>query len=144
MQDERLARSLGYALVRTFRTVNRASGRALQPHSLSAEQAHILLVLWFEGPMKIGELQRVLALSSGTLSGALERMEKAGLVRRTPDPEDGRAWRVEAAPFDARKRRAIECTLEAMEERTFGCLTARERAELMRLLTKVAESSQLD
>jgi DNA-binding MarR family transcriptional regulator len=140
MQDDRLARSVGYALVRAFRTVNRASGRALQAHGLSAEQAHILLVLWLEGPMKVGELQRVLALSSGTLTGALDRMDKAGLVRRTPDPDDRRAWRVEPAPFDAKKRRAIEKTLEEMEDDSFSCLSAKERAELLRLLTKVAES----
>jgi DNA-binding MarR family transcriptional regulator len=91
--------------------------------------------------MKVGELQRILALSSGTLTGALDRMEKAGLVRRTPDPEDGRAFRVEPAPFDARKRRAIEGTLEAMEEECFSCLTARERAELLRLLTKLVGAS---
>jgi len=139
MQGDRLARSVGYALVRAFRTVNRASGRALQDFGLSAEQAHILLVLWLEGPMKVGELQRVLALSSGTLTGALDRMDKAGLVRRSPDPDDGRAWRIEAAPFDPKKRRAIERRLEDMEEESFSCLTAKERAELLRLLTKVAE-----
>src|SRR5262249_7226068 len=67
MQDDRLARSVGWALVRAFRTVNRATGRVLQAYGLSAEQAHILVVLWFEGPKKVGELQRTLALSSGTL-----------------------------------------------------------------------------
>jgi DNA-binding MarR family transcriptional regulator len=143
MQDERLARSVGYALVRAFRTVNRASGRVLEPHGLSAEQAHILIVLWLEGPMKVGELQRVLALSSGTLTGALDRMDKAGLVRRIPDPEDGRAWRVEPAPFDARKRRAIESSLERIENECFASLSPRERAELLRLLNKVVEDGPL-
>jgi len=140
MQGDRLARSLGYALVRAFRTVNRASGRALQAHGLSAEQAHVLLVLWLEGPMKVGELQRTLALSSGTLTGALDRMEKTGLVRRTPDPDDRRAMRVEASSFDPRRRRAIEASLETMEKESFACLTARERAELLRLLTKIADA----
>ena len=141
MQDERLAHSLGYALVRAFRVVNRASGRALQPHGLSAEQAHILLVLWLEGTMKIGELQRLLALSSGTLTGALDRMERAGLVRRVRDPEDGRAWRVEPAPFDAKKRRAIESDLEGLEDEVFAQLSARERAELLRLLSKITDEA---
>jgi DNA-binding MarR family transcriptional regulator len=139
MQDDRLARSVGWALVRAFRTVNRATGRVLQAYGLSAEQAHILVVLWLEGPKKVGELQRTLALSSGTLTGALDRMETAGLVRRTPDPDDRRALRVEAAPFDSKRRRAIESALEKMEDESFSSLTARERAELLRLLTKVAQ-----
>jgi MarR family transcriptional regulator, organic hydroperoxide resistance regulator len=139
MQDERLAHSLGYALVRAFRVVNRATGRALQPYGLSAEQAHILLVLWLEGTLKVGELQRLLALSSGTLTGALDRMEKIGLVRRVKDPEDGRAWRVEPAAFETKKRRELEGILERLEGEIFGGLTGRERAELLRLLTKIAE-----
>ena len=138
MQDDRLKNSLGYALVRAFRMVNRASGRALQPFGLSPEQAHILLVLWNEGPMKVGELQRVLALGSATLTGALDRMEKANLVRRVSDKADGRAFRVEPVSFDPRKRAAIEKTLIEMEDACFGALSAREQKELMRLLTKIA------
>lgn len=138
MQDKRLQSSLGYALVRAFRTVNRDSARALATHKLSAEQAHILLILWTEGPMKVGELQRVLALGSGTLTGAVDRMEKSELVRRVPDPNDGRAFVIEPAPFEAKKRRKIETTLEGIEENSFAMLTTRERAELFRLLTKVA------
>jgi DNA-binding MarR family transcriptional regulator len=111
----------------------------LRAHGLSAEQAHILLVLWFEGPMKVGELQRVLALSSGTLTGALDRMDEAGLVRRVADPHDRRTWRVEPAPFDARRRRAIESVLEKTEEQSFSSLTGPERRELLRLLTKIAD-----
>src|SRR5512140_2829521 len=122
MQDDRIRSSLGYALVRAFRQVNRASSRALIPFELSAEQAHILLILWIEGPMKVGELQRLLCLSSGTLTGAIDRMDKAGLVRRVPDPHDGRAFRVEPAPFDAKRRRAIETTLEAAEAASFAKL----------------------
>jgi DNA-binding MarR family transcriptional regulator len=138
MQDDRLQRSLGYALVRAFRRVNRASGLAVQGFGISAEQAHILLVLWREGPMKVGQLQRMLSLSSGTLTGALDRMHKAGLVRRVRHPEDGRAFSVEAAPVDPKRRRAIEAALEALEDRAFGALSATERETLLRLLRKLA------
>jgi DNA-binding MarR family transcriptional regulator len=140
MQDDRLRASLGYALVRTFRLINRATSRRVQPFGVSAEQAHILLVLWLEGPMKIGELQRTLALSSGTLTGALDRMDKAGLIKRVQDPEDGRVWRIEAAQLGARSRRGIEEGLERIEEECFSALTAKERKELLRLLLKLSAS----
>jgi len=132
--------ALGFALVRTFRGVNRMHNRALRPLGLSAEQAHVLIVLWIEGPMKIGELQRTLALSSATLTGAVDRMERAGLVRRVPDPADRRAFRLEPVRIDARRRRAVEDTLEATEERCFSALNRAERRELMALLDKVAAS----
>ncbi len=138
LRDPRLRGSLGYALVRTFRAVNRASNRALRPLGLSAEQAHILLVLWLEGAMRMTELQRIVMLSSGTLTGAIDRMERAGMVRRVADAEDGRAWRVE--PAASGSRRAIEGVLETVEESSFAALTATERRELRRLPDKVTAS----
>lgn len=136
-RDPRLRRSLGYALVRAFRAVNRASNRALRPHGLSAEQAHILLVLWLEGPMRMTDLQRIVMLSSGTLTGAIDRMERSGLVRRVADAGDGRAWRIEPTSSDGPARRTIESALEKIEEDYFAPLSASERRELLRLLDKV-------
>src|SRR5216110_2372951 len=95
MQDDRLRASLGNALVRLFRLVNRAHGRALKPHEVSTEQAHILSILWIDGAMTIGRLQKLLALSSPTLTGAIDRMEAQGLVRRVPSPDDRRAMLIE-------------------------------------------------
>ena len=121
--------------------MNRDCNNLLRTHGLSAEQAHILLLLWFEGPMKIGALQRELLLSSGTLTGAIDRMEKSGLVRRTEDPDDARAFRIEPARIDARRKRSIERALEGFEKDGFPGLTTTERRELLRLLVKVSGKS---
>jgi DNA-binding MarR family transcriptional regulator len=137
MQDEsRLRASLPHALVRLFRLVNRAHNRALKAHGLSAEQAHVLTSLWLAGPMTIGQLQRMLALSSPTLTGAIDRMEAQGLVRREPSPDDGRAFVVAPDPSATRKRKAIEATLDRVEDECFAALAAAERRELLRLLHK--------
>jgi len=135
MQDDRLRASLGNGLVRLFRLVNRAHGRALKPHGVTTEQAHILSVLWTEGAMTIGRLQRMLALSSPTLTGALDRMEQQELVRRVPSPDDRRASLIEPR-VSARQRAKIEATLDASEDRLFGALSSAERKELLRLLDK--------
>ena len=139
MQDDRLEGSLGYALVKAFRRVNRDANRALAKYELTAEQAHILLLLWFSGPMKIGDLQRQLLLSSGTLTGAIDRMEKSGLVRRVQHESDKRAFRVEPVPL--RARRSIETTLEAFEEDAFAMLSKTERRTLLALLRKVSDET---
>jgi DNA-binding MarR family transcriptional regulator len=136
MQDDRLKRSLGYALVRAFRRVNRDANRALAGYELTAEQAHILLLLWLGGPMKVGDLQRSLLLSSGTLTGAIDRMAKSGLVRRVQDETDKRAFRIE--PIKLKHRAAIEGTLETFEEESFSMLSKSERKTLLTLLEKVA------
>src|SRR5436190_19733632 len=107
MQGERLRGSLGNATVRLFRLVNRAHNRAIAAHGVSAEQAHILAVLWELGPITMGQLQRQVALSSGTLTGAIDRMEAQGMVRRVASPDDHRAFVIEPR-VPARKRAQIE------------------------------------
>jgi len=135
MQDDKLRASLGNATVRLFRLVNRVHNRALDAHGLSAEQAHILSVLWTAGPTTMGQLQRQVALSSGTLTGAIDRMEAQGLVRRAPSAEDHRAFVLE--PRVAPKRRAqIEAALDDTERRVWSGLTAAERKALLRLMDK--------
>jgi len=135
MQDERLRASLGNALVRLFRLVNRVHNRALADHGVSAEQAHILSVLWLIGPMTMGALQRHVALSSGTLTGAIDRMEAQGMVRRVPSPDDRRAFVLEPKTT-GRARQRIEDALDETEVRIWGGLTAAERKELVRLMNK--------
>ena len=135
MQDERLRTSLGNALVRLFRLCNRIHNRALADHGVSAEQAHILGVLWLYGPMTMGALQRHVALSSGTLTGAIDRMEKQDMVRRVPSPDDRRAFVLEPK-LSVRARQRIEGSLVATEDRIWGGLTAAERRELLRLMDK--------
>jgi len=137
MQD-RFRSSLPNAVVRLFRLINRVHNRGLKPTGISAEQAHVLSLLWLFGPLTIGQLQRMLALSSATMTGSIDRMEAQELVRRVPSPDDGRAFLLEPLP-SARKRAQVEAILEADEERSFSVLTGPERKELARLLDKVIE-----
>ncbi|HEX8794120.1 MAG TPA: MarR family transcriptional regulator [Polyangiaceae bacterium] len=137
MQDNRFDRSIPHAVTCLFREQNRRYGRVVEPFGVSAEQAHLLTLLWTRGPLSMGELGREAALSSGTLSAAIDRMEAAGLVARVKDPEDGRGVRVEAAKWPAAKRERLLGTLLAAEEEMLANLSERERATLHTLLTRV-------
>ena len=67
----------------------------------------------------------------------LTRMERDGLIRRTPDPADGRSARVfltEAA--EARLPAAIACLLQGNREALEG-FTDGEAAQLVALLTRL-------
>ena len=82
------------------------------------------------------QLTQHLVLSSGGLSLMLDRFERAGLVRRRPNPDDRRG--VLVALTDA----GLEVIDEAMtrladvEQQLVGGLTTRERDHLARLLAK--------
>jgi len=131
------------ALVRLFRLVNRVHNRGLRGTGLSAEQAHILSILRIRGPMTMGSLQKQLALSSATLTGAIDRMESDGLVRRAPSPDDRRAVLLEArvAP---KLWAQIDGAIATGEERCFRALGKRDRGELLRLLATCAADLETD
>jgi DNA-binding MarR family transcriptional regulator len=128
---------ISHAIVRVFREQNRLHGRAVAPFGLSTEQAHLLMVLWTRGPMSVTELMREVALSSGTLSAALQRMEDAGLVRRVPDPRDRRATRVEPAAWSASKRASLVASLEETEDEILAPLSSKERDTFHEMLVRV-------
>jgi DNA-binding MarR family transcriptional regulator len=128
---------ISHAIVKVFREQNRLHGRAAQAFGLSTEQAHLLVVLWTYGPLTMTELGREVALSSGTLSAAVDRMETAGMVVRAPDPKDKRVVRVEPAPWPAKKRQALLDALRATEETVLAPLGKTERASLAAMLGKI-------
>jgi len=142
MQDDRRRGELSNGVVRLFRLVNRVHNRKIREAGVSAEQAHILLMLHVEGPMTIGQLGKKLALSSATLTGAIDRLAAQELVRRAPSPDDGRAFVLESR-LPARRRAQIERLVDDGEQECFATLTAAEKRELMRLLDKsIAELTQ--
>lgn len=139
MQDNRFAASIPHAVVRLFREQNRLHGRAVKPFGVSTEQAHLLMLLWTRGPLSMTQLGREAALSSGTLSAAIDRMETAGLVRRTSNPTDARSVRVEAVAWPAAKRERLYRALLAAEDAMLAPLSSTERKTLNALLARLLD-----
>lgn len=123
-------------LGKLFRVMARVYNRALVPFEISSVQAHILATLWIEGPMTIGELQARMMLGSSTLTGAVDRMERASLLRRLPVENDRRAYRLQPVTWPQRKADALLETLSKTEDEVFRGLTAAERKTLSTLLQK--------
>jgi DNA-binding MarR family transcriptional regulator len=136
---EPTALSIPHAITKIFREQNRLHGRAVQSFGLSTEQAHLLMVLWNYGPMSMSELGREVALSSGTLSTAVDRMEAAGLVRRIADEADRRSVRVEATKWPEGRRAKLGEVLLTTASEMLAPLSASEQAVLLGLLTRVLE-----
>jgi DNA-binding MarR family transcriptional regulator len=132
-----LEQSVGYELGRAFRSLNRFVSAATRAHGLSAVQGNILITLWALGPMPIGELQQRMAYSSSAFTGALDRMESAGLLRRVPSPSDRRSSIVEPVTWSGSRRGAVIDALIAAEDEFLAGLTRDERARLLALLRRI-------
>ena len=62
--------------------------------SVRPSYGSILVPLYEEDSLRMGELARRARLSKQTMTTMVRLLEREGLVRREPDPDDGRAYRV--------------------------------------------------
>lgn len=77
-------------LLRQAVTALDARARAERRGDLPLTQISVLGRIVTQGPITPGELGRQLRMLPQSLTRPLAQLERAGLVRRTPDPTDGR------------------------------------------------------
>jgi DNA-binding MarR family transcriptional regulator len=94
--------------------------------------------------MSAGDLSRMLALSSGAMTNRLDRLEKAGLIRRVPDPRDRRGVLVQLTEQGKERIDAAVIDQAAKEIDSLSALTAKERTTLNQLLRKVLAAIEAD
>jgi DNA-binding MarR family transcriptional regulator len=84
-------------MVRLSRYLDREGSDHLAPFGLHEGEQNVLAALRRAGePYELTptELYRSLLVSSGAMTNRLDRLESAGLIVRTPDPDDRRRIRV--------------------------------------------------
>ena len=92
--DRRLVFLLNVAQRRLQRHVAGRGG----DHGVTAAQSGLLFVLGERDGVPMSEAAAALDLNPPGISGLVERMIAAKLIRRRADPEDGRVWRLWLTP----------------------------------------------
>lgn len=90
-----LHRNLSTAVIAFHEAVARKSGMGVSEHKC-------LGALSLLGPVTAGQLARETGFTTGAITGIVDRLERAGLVRREPNPEDRRS--VVIRPLQEKKR----------------------------------------
>jgi len=78
-----------------------------QAHGLTRAQLIILARLHFQPNLSQNELAAMAEVSPMTIARLIDRLEELGLVKRCPDPEDRRIWRLRLTPAAAPLLREI-------------------------------------
>jgi len=138
MEDDMVVR-LAEVLTRASWRLRRNERKELAPYGLSFAQARALRVLVEGGPMRMGDLAARLEIVPRTATTRVDGLEEAGLVQRTPDPEDRRSIRVAATAGGKDLVARLSLQRRHSAEKLFGPLGPRDRSELLRLLESVAE-----
>ena len=129
--------TIGYLLVGVCRAHRNRAAQALGRVGLYVGQEWILLHLREREGLTHSELAETCAVEAPTMSKALQRMEKAGLVARRVDAADARVSRVHLTERGRALCEAVDAIWAELEERTAADLSLEERVLLRRLLLQV-------
>jgi DNA-binding MarR family transcriptional regulator len=91
--------------LRQFQTLGASFSRAAAARvGLTVTDMQVIESLASMGPMTAGQLAELTGLTTGAITGMLNRLEEAGIVRRERDAEDGRRVIVRLSPDNERVR----------------------------------------
>ena len=94
------------------------------------------------GAMPAGRLAELTGLTTGAVTGIIDRLEKAGFVRRTNDPKDRRRTIIELVR-NKKWERKIEAIFIPFHERMHKLLSSYSDSELAFLLDVLTKSIEL-
>ena len=110
-------------------------------YELSAEESALLMVLVESGqPLRRGEFAEIMLRDKTTITRQLDGLEAKGLVRRKPDPTDGRASLIHPTPKGTRQINRILPDAEALRQTLKRGLTAEEWAIGMKAMRQMKDN----
>ena len=125
-------------LVRTGDLLVARVAAALRHLGVSPAGGLVLGILEDAGePRPPNYISERLIVSRATVTGVLDSLEKRGLVRRRPHPDDRRMVLVSLTEAGARTAGEVRRTVHRAEATWMAPLSERERGQLVRLLGKV-------
>lgn len=134
--------------MRLMGQINRAFARRvdapLAELGMALGQVPVLVALGQHGALPQAELVKIAKVEQSSMAQLLSRMERDGLITRTPDPADGRSRLIsltDAAIANQTKGRAV---MEQASEVGLAGLSKDERAQLRSLLARVLENLERD
>jgi DNA-binding MarR family transcriptional regulator len=145
-------------LLRAGDEVFSVTERNLAEHTISQGRFGVLMLLWNStqrrtstgdtvepcrpaGPRTPAELADAAGVTRATMTGLIDTLERDGLVRREPDPDDRRMMSVRLTPkADAFVAALLPAHFQIMA-RLMAPLSETERKTLVALLTKILQSA---
>lgn len=131
---------LSHALFRAARLHKVLAGRLLREIGLHPGQELVLMALWADGPQRQGDLAGSIEWDAPTMARSLARLERSGLVRRTPSPDDRRVVIVEATEASRALEPKVVAMWSELERRTVGSLTDAQQADILAALVTLEET----
>lgn len=141
MSMETSATTLGAELDARLLALYWRIGRSTR-RDLSRSAASVLGTLRDAGPSRITELAAIEAVAQPSMTTLVGRLERDGLVTRSPDPEDARAVRVAITAEGLERLTRMRAQRAALMEAALAELEPGERAAVAAALPALKKLSE--
>jgi DNA-binding MarR family transcriptional regulator len=129
IESAELTLRLWRQLYETYTLLKRCEDQIFEEHGLTTEQYAVLVSLTYTGqPARVTDIARWLERSTNSISMIVDRMVKAGLVRRARDRVD---------------RRAVYVSKTSKAESLFGPATVESFAHVRKILSPIRHDDRL-
>jgi MarR family 2-MHQ and catechol resistance regulon transcriptional repressor len=129
-------------LMKAYGAVQAVAAKSIADSNLCPSDFQILEILLHKGALPVNTIGRKIMLTSGSISTAVDRLEKRKLVRRDPSVDDARVIYVSlTATGHTLIQRIFSRHAQRMED-VFVTLSDQERLLLEELLKKVGQHAE--
>ncbi|MFD0360493.1 MarR family winged helix-turn-helix transcriptional regulator [Nocardia sp. GCM10030253] len=132
--------SLGYVVNHLARLMEQALRDRIAEYGVVPGQFAQLLALYEEDDTTQNELCDKVRIDQSTMAHTLKRMERDGLIHRTPDPADGRRARIRLTERARDLQPVLVQAAAEVNEAATRCLSDAQIAALMRTLSQVVDN----
>jgi DNA-binding MarR family transcriptional regulator len=127
----------GDAMRDFYQRSHRLIDRIMTAQGASFARAKVLTQIARAGSLRSIDLAVSFGYAPRTVTEAIDGLERNGLVRRDPDPEDRRAKRISLTPAGEKAVESAEASRLHYMETVFGVLSAEECDEIVRVVGKL-------
>jgi DNA-binding MarR family transcriptional regulator len=131
---------ISHAIFRLAKAHRALAGQLLREVGLHTGQELLMMRLWESGPQRQTDLAAEFDTDSASMTRTVQRLERAGYVRRVPDPDDRRATRVEPTAASLVLRHQVERIWSRLEHLAVNEMTAEEQRAALGTLQRLEEN----
>ena len=140
MKDQREG---GFLIAKIHQITNRMFTQMLKDYGikeLHPGQGRILFALWQKDGVPIHELSKITQLTKSTMTTMLDRLETAGFLKREPDENDRRIFKVKLSEKSKNLQKKYIAVSKKMTEVFYGTLTEEEIDQFEGYLRRILDN----
>ncbi|MGE6370233.1 MarR family winged helix-turn-helix transcriptional regulator [Planococcus kocurii] len=131
---------INYLLSISQNKVFKHFSKLLEEYDLTPAQYGVLNCLWRKGEMSPKKIGVMMHLEASTVSGILDKMQKAGFIERSIDPENRRNILVATTKKSKAIQQDVEATTEQLNESVLQFLSDSDKVVLKKSLASIIQA----